>query len=105
MLVERSGVIVFYGCFEMNGTRVTGLFSDDQTELDVDIRTQYGGEVVLTAVSEQECDTAPSMEPTNFPTMSPRPTVVQPKSEGMRLGSYVFAEMFIFALVQSIVCS
>lgn len=105
MLVERSGVIVFYGCFEMNGTRVTGLFSDDQTELDIDIRTQYGGKVVLTAVSEQECDTAPSMEPTNFPTMSPRPTVVQPKSEGMRLGSYVFAGMFIFALVQSIVCS
>jgi hypothetical protein len=53
--------------------QVTGTFPDE-TYLDVSIRTSYGGEITLTAVSEQECETAPSVSPTNFPTVSPRPT-------------------------------
>ena len=69
MKVERRGVIAFYGCFMRNGTKVTGIF-EDESELDVTIRTYYGGEVLLIPLAEQECDTAPSTAPTNFPTIS-----------------------------------
>ena len=67
MKVERRGVIAFYGCFMRNGTQVTGIF-EDESELDVTIRTYYGGEVLLIPLAEQECETAPSTAPTNFPT-------------------------------------
>eukprot|EP00985_Skeletonema_marinoi_P017904 scaffold9914_cov142-Skeletonema_marinoi.AAC.1 len=71
--VDRSAEIIFYGCFKRDRLQVSGTFPDE-TYLDVSIRTSYGGEITLTAVSEQECETAPSMSPTNFPTVSPRPT-------------------------------
>ena len=69
MKVERRGVIAFYGCFMRNGTQVTGIF-EDESELAVTIRTYYGGEVLLIPLAEQECETAPSTAPTNFPTIS-----------------------------------
>lgn len=71
--VDRNAEIIFYGCFMRDRLQVTGTFADE-TYLDVLIRTSYGGEITLTAVSEQDCETAPSVSPTNFPTVSPRPT-------------------------------
>lgn len=72
--MERRGVIAFYGCFMKSGTQVNGVFADE-TELDITVRTYYGGEVMLVPLAEQECDTAPSASPTDSPTFSPRPTV------------------------------
>ena len=83
MKVERRGVIAFYGCFRRNGTQITGIF-EDESELDVTIRTYYGGEVLLIPLAEQECDTAPSTAPTNFPTLSPQPTLPRPNDSSMR---------------------
>lgn len=83
MKAERRGVIAFYGCFMRNGTQVTGIF-EDESELDVTIRTYYGGEVLLIPLAEQECDTAPSMVPTNFPTITHMPTVPRPNDSSMR---------------------
>ena len=71
--VDRSAEIIFYGCFKRERFKVSGTFVDETT-LDVSVRTSYGGGVTLMAVSEQECETAPSTSPTIFPTVSPRPT-------------------------------
>ena len=81
MKVERRGVIAFYGCFKRNGTQVIGIF-EDESELDVTIRTYYGGEVLLIPLAEQECDTAPSTAPTNFPTTSPAPVRIPRPNDG-----------------------
>jgi len=96
MRVERRGQVRFYGCFMKNGARVTGRFADD-SELDVTVRTYYGGEVILIPVSEQECETAPSASPTNTPTISSQPTVVQSNGSIMLNASYglIFASSFI----------
>ena len=83
MTVERGGVIAFYGCFMKSGTRVTGVFADE-SELDVTVRTFYGGQVLLIPLAEQECETAPSTSPTNFPTSSPQPTVQRPNHGNKR---------------------
>lgn len=77
MKVERYGQVRFYGCFVKDDKRVTGVFPDE-SELDVTVMTYYGGEVVLIPVSEQECETAPSTSPTEFPTLSPQPSVTRP---------------------------
>lgn len=77
MKVERYGQVRFYGCFRKDGTKVTGVFADD-SELDITVRAYLGGEVVLIPISEQECETAPSVSPTNFPTLSSQPSVPQP---------------------------
>lgn len=82
MRIERRAKIAFYGCFKKEGTRVTGVFVDE-SELDVRIRTYYGGEVLLIPLAEQECDIAPSSSPTNFPTLSPQPTVPRPNPGNM----------------------
>ena len=96
MKAERNGAINFYGCFMRNATRVTGLFADE-TKLDIDVRTNYGGEVILIPVSEQECDTAPSVEPTAFPTLSPRPTIPRSKGERQRFSTWLnLLEIFLF---------
>lgn len=71
--VDRRAEIIFYGCFRQDGLQLSGTFVDE-SYLDISIRASYGGVITLTAVSEQECETAPSMSPTNFPTISPRPT-------------------------------
>ncbi|KAL7552072.1 hypothetical protein ACHAWF_015324, partial [Thalassiosira exigua] len=97
MKVERRGAVIFYGCFSKDGTRVTGLFSDD-TELDVTVRTFYGGEVILVPVSEQICETAPSTAPTNFPTVSHQPTV--PQNRGFERNNHF---VFIFQAVFSVI--
>ena len=89
MKVERSGTIIFYGCFRQDGARVTGVFADE-TELDVIVRTYYGGQVVLIPLAEQECETAPSTSPTNFPTISSRPTVPIPNDGGNKPVSFAF---------------
>jgi len=51
MKVERRGTIEFYGCFKREGNQVKGLFASDASELDVNVRTYYGGEVKLISVS------------------------------------------------------
>lgn len=73
MEVGTGSTIAFYGCFLQNGSSITGSFVDG-SELDVVITTKNDGKVSLIAVSEQECETQPSMQPTSFPTVSPRPT-------------------------------
>ena len=81
--VGDSGTIAFYGCFLRDETTsvVTGTFVDG-TAVEVGIRSADGGTVSLVSVGEQECDTAPSSSPTNFPTGSYRPTVTPPKNDG-----------------------
>lgn len=54
MKVERRGTIEFYGCFKREGNRVKGLFASDDSELDVNVRTYYGGEIKLISVSGDE---------------------------------------------------
>lgn len=102
MKVERSGIIAFYGCFKRDGNRITGIF-EDETELDVTVRSYYGGEVRLIPLAEQECETAPSTSPTNFPTNSPQPTVLRPiNGDRHRKVGYGFAIMAAFAMMVSI---
>lgn len=96
MKVERQGVIAFYGCFAKEGTRVTGFFADE-TELDVTVRTFYGGTVILIPVAEQLCETAPSTSPTNIPTFSPRPTV--PPNGGLLRLEVAFSFIIFAAFV------
>mmetsp|Transcript_32000 Transcript_32000/g.67273 ORF Transcript_32000/g.67273 Transcript_32000/m.67273 type:complete len:327 (-) Transcript_32000:292-1272(-) len=100
MKVERSGSVAFYGCFMKNGTKVTGVFADE-SELDITVRTYYGGEVILIPLAEQECDTAPSASPTNFPTLSPQPTVPRPNLGGKRKVASGFIIMAVFTVMQS----
>ena len=104
MKVERRGVIAFYGCFMRNGTQVAGIF-EDESELDVTIRTYYGGEVLLIPLAEQECETAPSSAPTTFPTISPQPTVPRPNTGSMRrVGiSLIMVAAYTMVLVLSVV--
>jgi hypothetical protein len=73
MEVGTGSNIAFYGCFLQSGTTIAGEFVDG-TELNVVVKTKNGGKILLIAVSEQECETQPSMQPTSFPTISPRPT-------------------------------
>ncbi len=80
--VTRNGIIQFHGCFLQNGTTVYGLFPDE-SELDITVRTTFGGQIVIIPDGEQECDTAPSSSPTRFPTISPQPTVV-PRSSAQK---------------------
>lgn len=75
MEVGTGSNIAFYGCFLQNGATIIGEFVDG-TELNVIVKTKNDGKVSLIAVSEQECETQPSMQPTSFPTISPRPTPV-----------------------------
>lgn len=75
MEVGTGSSIAFYGCFLQRGASITGEFVDG-SELDVVVKTKNDGKVSLIAVSEQECETQPSMQPTGFPTISPRPTPV-----------------------------
>ncbi len=73
MEVGTGSTIAFYGCFLQRGSSITGSFVDG-SELDVVVKTKNGGIVSLIAVSEQVCETQPSMQPTSFPTISPQPT-------------------------------
>lgn len=73
MEVGTGSTIAFYGCFLQNGSSITGSFVDG-SELDVVVKTKNDGKVSLIAVSEQICETQPSMQPTSFPTVSPQPT-------------------------------
>ena len=77
MLVDENGMIALHGCFSMkNNTFVTGIFADD-TELSINIITGVNGIIYFALVPEQECDTAPSVAPTSYPTLSPQPTAIQ----------------------------
>jgi len=76
---------------------VLGTFVDE-TNLDLTIRTSYGGLITLTAVPEQECETAPSMSPTNFPTVSPQPTPKFNHGERKRL-SFVEISLFLASML------
>lgn len=94
--VDRNAEIAFYGCFKQEGLQVSGIFVDE-TNLDVTIRASYGGLITLTAVPEQECETAPSMNPTNFPTVSPWPTPKHNHGERKRV-SVVEISLFLAAM-------
>lgn len=97
--VGDSSTIAFYGCFLQNGTIVSGEFADETT-LSVNVRSRNGGEIVLVSVAEQECETAPSMSPTNFPTLSPQPTVPRPNAAGKVDVTYYGWIVAVIALVQ-----
>ena len=87
MLVERNGLIALHGCFSIkDGTRVIGLFADD-SEFNVNINSESGGSINFVSVPEQECDTAPSVAPTAFPTLSPQPTAAQGNGDEMAAAS------------------
>lgn len=99
MKVERYGKLRLYGCFRKQGTKVTGIFVDG-TYLDVNVKTYYGGEVMLISVSEQECETAPSSSPTSVPTFSRQPVGPRPNG-GSKYGTRC-GFIAIVALVWSI---
>lgn len=99
MVVEENGLIVLHGCFLIkNGTQVNGIFADE-SELTVDIKSDRGGTIDFSVPEQLECDTAPSVAPTSFPTLSPQPTVVQ------RNGDRKFAASAIVAILNLISCS
>ncbi len=83
MSVGDGGTVILYGCFLSDETTsaLSGTFVDG-TYLEIATHTIDGGRILPTSVSEQECDTAPSIAPTNFPTMSESPTVTPPKNGG-----------------------
>ena len=103
MEVGDSSVIAFYGCFMKNGTRVSGMFVDE-TVIDINVRSRNGGRVDLVSVSEQECETAPSMSPTNFPTISSQPTVPLP-NDGSIGGAWNRFMITAITLVCSMIAS
>ncbi len=84
--VTNQAVVTFYGCFLYNNTHLYGSFPDE-SDLDIEVRTTVGGEVVIIPDGEQECDTAPSSSPTKFPTLSPQPTVVRSNEGTMNSSS------------------
>mmetsp|Transcript_11177 Transcript_11177/g.21725 ORF Transcript_11177/g.21725 Transcript_11177/m.21725 type:complete len:346 (+) Transcript_11177:137-1174(+) len=84
--VTNQAVITFYGCFLYNNTRLYGSFPDE-SELDIEVIATVGGGVLIVPDGEQECDTAPSSSPTQFPTLSPQPTVVR-SNEGVKRSSF-----------------
>lgn len=96
--------IAFYGCFLKNETTeiVSGTFAADETYLEVRVR----GDPMLVSVSEQECETAPSVSPTNFPTISPAPTVPRSGSAkrncNVAIGFAIAAATFIQMMAVSV---
>lgn len=95
--VEGNGIVALHGCFSVKNKRqVTGLFADD-TEVDITIDTN-GGSIEFVTVPEQECDTAPSVAPTSFPTVSPQPTVQ--RSEG----KMIEASLMVVVLLAMLSC-
>mmetsp|Transcript_23272 Transcript_23272/g.35679 ORF Transcript_23272/g.35679 Transcript_23272/m.35679 type:complete len:305 (-) Transcript_23272:113-1027(-) len=97
MEVGKGSNIIFYGCFLQYGATITGEFVDG-TQLDVVVKTKNDGKVSLIAVSEQVCDTQPSMQPTGFPTISPRPTPAVSYGKMMR-PSLVSASILLTVLL------
>eukprot|EP00956_Cyclotella_meneghiniana_P008744 scaffold11945_cov59-Cyclotella_meneghiniana.AAC.5 len=83
--VERNGLIALHGCFSFSKagrqTKVTGVFADE-SEIDINIESD-GGDLDFVAVPDQECETVPSVAPTGFPTISPRPTGLQTNGSRM----------------------
>ena len=79
---------------------VSGTFADE-TYLEVKVRERNGGRVDLISVSEQECETAPSSAPTNFPTISPQPTIPRPNGS-MRRGLGSFSIMATYTFIREI---
>ena len=67
--VEGNGLVYLYGCFTQDDTTVSGLFSGD-----IEGTMIIDGDVMFMPAADQECETLPSVSPTNFPTSSPRPT-------------------------------
>ena len=103
MEVGDSSTIALYGCFMRNDTTntISGTFADESF-LEVNVRERNGGSVDLISVSEQECETAPSMAPTNSPTTSPQPTIPRPNDASMRRVLCSFSIMATYTLVRFI---
>lgn len=76
--VEGTSSVLLYGCFAQNDTEFTGLFAGD---IEASIEIDGDGEVQFLSAAGQECETLPSVAPTSFPTLSPKPT---PQSVGVK---------------------
>ena len=104
MVARSGGTILLYGCFKQDGDVYRGVF-EDETELVVTARTTSGGDVIPVAIAEVECEDAPSTEPTNYPTVSPRPTVPRPSGScrhGATAAIYLLVGIhFLFCLLKS----
>lgn len=91
--VEGDGLVLLYGCFTQNGTEISGVFGDD-SELNVTI----DGDVDFKSVAGQECDTIPSVSPTQFPTLSPRPTAPVPNGSRILMVSMLLIILHFAAM-------
>lgn len=101
MVVGDSSIIALYGCFSKNNNIISGTFVDE-TSLEVKVR-ENGGRVELISVAAQECDTAPSTAPTNFPTISPQPTI--PRNGGTKMESGTIGLILAaFACLYNLLC-
>ena len=84
MWARSGGTINLYGCFlpDEDGYTYRGTFvgDGDGDEVVIRTRTSEGGAIVPVATSDLECETAPSTEPTNYPTSSHAPTMTRPSS-------------------------
>ncbi|KAL7510155.1 hypothetical protein ACHAXN_007239 [Cyclotella atomus] len=100
MMVDGNGLIALHGCFSFNGTQIVGIFADD-SEFNVNIKSESGGSIDFVSVPEQECETAPSVAPTSFPTVSSRPTVQTSSGDSSVITiSCVFAFVSILGVAQ-----
>ncbi|KAL7493278.1 hypothetical protein ACHAWT_004838 [Skeletonema menzelii] len=99
MEVGTGSSIAFYGCFLQKGVSIIGEFVDG-SELDVVVKTKNDGKVSLIAVSEQICETQPSMQPTSFPTISPRPTPLVSYGEMMKPSLLLLSTLLAILLLR-----
>jgi hypothetical protein len=99
MTVDGNGLIALHGCFSFDGTLISGVFADD-SEFRVNINSERGGTIDFVPVPEQECETAPSVAPTNFPTLSSPPTVVLPNGNSVVRLSCALAIVNFVAVIQ-----
>ena len=104
MMVGDGSTIALYGCFLKNDTTnvLSGTFVDG-SYLEITTRSIDGGTISPISVSEQECDTAPSSSPTNFPTLSDPPTATPPNGCARRgKGEYHTLILLLVTMAYSI---
>ncbi|KAL7521361.1 hypothetical protein ACHAWX_006029 [Stephanocyclus meneghinianus] len=77
MVVLGNGLVLLYGCFTQNGTKISGQLADE-TQFDATI---YGA-VDFVSVDQQKCDIVPSVSPTGF--SSNFPSRIVPETNGIR---------------------
>ena len=81
MRAASGGTIRLHGCFLGDGDGTySGSFVGGDDGTVIRATASGGGSIVPVATSELECETAPSAEPTNYPTSSHVPTATGPSS-------------------------